>query len=413
VKILIVNSLYPPNVRGGAELSVQSLAESLVARGTEVVVATTAGQGATGISHFNAVKVVYLPVANLYWPFDHNARSAAQRKLWHILDVYNPVMKTRLARLIRRERPTIVHTSNLQGLSVAAWYAARAERVPIVHTLQDYYLTCARCSRYRDGRNCERTCWDCLPFLLARKRASACVAGVVGVSRFILDHHRDLGLFVNATISAVIPHVSPRGTVHRKANSPQASLTFGYLGRLVPEKGIELLLDTFAARGDKGWELLIAGEADNKYSRQLQQRHADLQNRSAIRFLGWVEPVEFFNQVDVLIVPSRWQEPLARVVQEAYAYGVPVVASNRGGMPEQIEDGVIGLLFDPDDPNSLAKAVNRILEDRSLAGRLGQNVRRRAEQNSMECVVNEYRNVYRSVLESIGQTTVRGDSEAR
>ena len=208
---MIVNSLYPPYVLGGAERSVQDLAEALAAPDIEIVVASTAGRGGAGTKVVNGVKVVHLPIANLYWPFDRVIRSPAHRKLWHLIDAYNPAMKAAVARLIRQERPSVVHTNNLQGISVAAWRAASAARIPILHTLYDYYLTCARCLRYRDGYSCEKTCWGCLPFLLARRRAAACVAGVVGVSRSILEHHRDHGFLAarnsvpSSATSALLP----------------------------------------------------------------------------------------------------------------------------------------------------------------------------------------------------------------
>ncbi|HEX9444992.1 MAG TPA: glycosyltransferase family 4 protein [Candidatus Binatia bacterium] len=407
MKILIVNSLYPPHVRGGAERHVQNLAESLAGRDIEVVVASTVEEGSARVDIVNAVKVVYLSIANLYWPFDRVVRSPGRRKLWHLVDAYNPAMKAELARLIGRERPSLLHTGNLQGISVAAWHAARAARLPVVHTLQDYYLTCGRCSRYRDGQNCARTCWDCLPFLMARRRASACVAGVVGVSRFILDHHRGLGLFANARFSAVVPHDSLPVPDSDAAEPRAATLTFGYLGRLVPEKGIDLLLDTFAAEKEGGWRLLIAGEGDAEYAGQLSRRVRP-ESRDSIRFLGWVDPGEFFSGIDVLIVPSRWQEPLPRVVLEAYSYGVPVIASRRGGIPEQVGDGRTGFLFDPDDPSALGEIVERVLKDRSLAGGLGQNALRHARENTSERMVHAYLDVYRAVLESAGSKPAGG-----
>src|SRR5262245_36411571 len=189
----MLNTLYHPHVGGGAERSVQILAETLVAQHTEVVVVSTVSSEAPTTNVLNGVKVVSLPIANLYWPFDRIERSRLRRKLWHVIDLYNPAMKSAVARLIHQERPTILHTNNLQAISVAAWRAARKAQVPVLHTLRDYYLTCARCLRYRNGRLCGRTCGTCLPFLLVRKRVSAAVTGVVGNSRAIHDHHRELG----------------------------------------------------------------------------------------------------------------------------------------------------------------------------------------------------------------------------
>jgi len=91
MKVLMVNNLYTPNVRGGAERSVQLLAEALVRAGVEVTVATTDERAGAPVD-VNGVRVVTLAIANLYWPFGNAAPSPLRRKLWHLLDVYNPLM---------------------------------------------------------------------------------------------------------------------------------------------------------------------------------------------------------------------------------------------------------------------------------------------------------------------------------
>lgn len=397
MRLLFVNSLYTPNVRGGAERSIQSLAEAFTARGHQATVASTVARDAGGERIVNGVKAVYLPIANLHWPFDRLLRPPARRKLWHLADAYNPGMKVEIGRVIRDERPDLVHTSNLQGISVAAWHAARAAGVPILHTLQDYYLTCGRCSRYRAGRTCESTCWDCLPLMVARRRASGAVSGVVGVSRYILDHHLRLGLFTNARFSSVIPHESPPVVGRESGSDAEAPLTFGYLGRLVPEKGLERLIDAFTARKSHGSRLLIAGVGEEGYSRELSRRAAN-HGQDNIDFSGWIDPPKFFRRVDALVLPSLWQEPLARVTLEAFAHGVPVVGSRRGGIPEAVKDGLNGLLFDPEEAGALVGAIDRVARDRALLRRLSENALQSARENSLDHIVNAYDDAYRQVL---------------
>ncbi|HTM09800.1 MAG TPA: glycosyltransferase family 4 protein [Verrucomicrobiae bacterium] len=398
MKVLFANNLYAPNVRGGAERAIQNLAEALVRRGDEAVVASTVSSGAPSERVINGVKAMYVPIANLYWPFDRIVRSSARRKLWHAADAYNPAMKHLIGRIISEERPDLVHSSNLQGISVGVWHAARAEGVPIVHTLQDYYLTCGRCSRYRNGRTCERTCWDCMPLFLARRRASEAVSAVVGVSRYILEHHRRLGLFSNANSTSVIPHESPAvPAMERPALPANAPVAFGYFGRLVPEKGIETLIDVFTARPAGEGRLFIGGEGEDAYSGELHRRAAR-RNARDISFLGWIEPADFFPQVDVLVLPSLWQEPLARVIPEAFSYGVPVIGSVRGGIPELVKDGLNGLLFDPDEPGALAAAIDRLREDRALLRGLSINAARSARENSLERILGEYDEAYAKAL---------------
>ncbi|HKA34491.1 MAG TPA: glycosyltransferase family 4 protein [Candidatus Binatia bacterium] len=413
MKILFVNALYEPNVRGGAERAIQNLAEALASAGAETVVASTVGAGKGSERNIRGVKVVYLPIANLHWPYDRVPRSSARRKLWHLADIYNLAMKVRLRRLMRDESPDIVHTSNLQGISVSAWRAASAERIPVLHTLQDYYLTCGRCTRYHNGRTCERTCWDCLPLLIARRRASACVSAVVGISRYILCHHREHGFFSAAKFSDVIAHDSPTVAAPAPVRPAGRPLTFGYFGRIVPEKGIERLIDAFNQSHGEGSRLLIAGEGEGRYQRDLRGRQSEGDNRDAIEFLGWIAPAEFFRQVDVLVLPSLWHEPLARVIVEANAHGVPVIGSARGGIPEGIEDGVTGLLFEPDEPGALPAAIDRLMREPSLVDKLGENARRRARDYAADRVVAKYLNAYSRVLalQAAGERLVTGPSE--
>jgi len=237
-----------------------------------------------------------------------------------------------------------------------------------------------------------------VPLLLARRRASAYVAGVVGISRYVLQHHQRLGLFAAAKFSAVIPHDSPALAAPVRARPADAPLTFGCFGRIVPEKGIERLIDAFNDGNRAGSRVLIAGEGDERYNRDLQRRQSKGKNSDAIEFLGWTAPAEFFHEIDALILPSLWPEPFGRVVLEANAHGVPVVGSARGGIPEAIEDGVTGLLFEPDEPGALRAAIDRLLREPSLAGELGENARRRARGYAIERIVEKYLDAYNKVL---------------
>ena len=115
-------------------------------------------------------------------------------------------------------------------------------------------------------------------------------------------------------------------------------LIIGYLGRIEVTKGIETLIDAAAALGDERCSLLIAGEGDPAYVDELRRRRSS----PAIAFLGKVDAAAFFARIHLLVVPSLWEEPLSRVIPEAYASGVTVVASRVGGMPEIVVEGQTG-----------------------------------------------------------------------
>jgi glycosyltransferase involved in cell wall biosynthesis len=92
-----------------------------------------------------------------------------------------------------------------------------------------------------------------------------------------------------------------------------------------------------------------------------------------VRFVGRVEPRDFYPQVDTVVVPSLWNEPLGMVVAEAFAFGKPVIGSRRGGIPEMIRDGENGLLFEPDEPGELIRCLRRIHNDAALRANLTAN----------------------------------------
>ncbi|WP_211129835.1 glycosyltransferase, partial [Serratia surfactantfaciens] len=91
MNILMVNTLYAPYAVGGAEVSVQLLAEELVKSGHKVRVLTLHNEKKRKKELLNGVDIVYLPLANIYWPFQKK-RGRISKLIWHLLDLYNPVM---------------------------------------------------------------------------------------------------------------------------------------------------------------------------------------------------------------------------------------------------------------------------------------------------------------------------------
>jgi glycosyltransferase involved in cell wall biosynthesis len=108
-----------------------------------------------------------------------------------------------------------------------------------------------------------------------------------------------------------------------------------------------------------GYRLLIAGKGEEKYVSVLRNKSADL----TIDFPGFVSLPEFFDTIDILLVPS-WEEPFGLVVLEGMASGIPVIATASGGPLEIIRSGVNGILVPPRDPKSLALAVASISAQR-------------------------------------------------
>lgn len=360
LKIAFVSTLYAPNEKGGAERTVQVLAEALVARGHEAVVISLAPDGVARQGELNGVRVYYVPLANLYWKQSETEHSAIVRMVWHAVDAYNPVMGARVRAILRTERPDIVQTGNLQGFSVSVWRAAAGLGIPLVQMLHDYYLACPKSTMFKAGENCARPCPGCRVLTLPRRAYSNLPAAVISLSRRLLERVESGGLF-EAVAHKLIIHGADnhRPQVRPRTNKPPGSaIVAGYLGRMECTKGIEVLLEATRRLHPQQISVVLSGTGPQKYVQALQRRYAS----SNVHFLGFTKPAELFERIDVLVVPSVWEEPLGRVIYEGYAHGIPAVVANVGGMPEIVDAGRTGFVVERGDADALARCLQREID---------------------------------------------------
>jgi len=348
--ILMIASGYPPDIRGGGEISTQLLAECLVTQGQTVTVLSAADRESRDI--VNGVAVHRIPSPNIDWNFD-KSRSSVNKLLWHVGENWNPRARAVVRRKIDEINPDIVVTSTIENFGGEAWRAANDAATPVVHILRSYFLLCWQGSMFRDGRNCARPCPECRLATLGRRDATHQLSGVVGITRFIMQAHETAGLFSSqrqAGQNIILP--DPVMAVSA-ARSSGHRLRFGFLGMLTPNKGVERLLETWTSSRPPGAVLSIAGTGQDDYVASLKALAPE-----GVEFTGWVSSESFLDSIDFLIVPSVWNEPFGRIVVEAFARGVPVLGSRTGGIPELIEVGRTGDLFDSTE-TSIRDVIHR------------------------------------------------------
>jgi glycosyltransferase involved in cell wall biosynthesis len=154
-----------------------------------------------------------------------------------------------------------------------------------------------------------------------------------------------------------------------------------FVGRMIPDKGADVLLEAVARLDRDDVELTLvgsqnfdAGATPSPFERDLRTRAAALGDRvRLLPFTPRAEVAEVYRQADVVVVPSRWAEPFALTVMEGMASGVPVVASSVGGIPEVMGDASV--LVRPDDPSELAAALEALADDEALRRRIGSACR--------------------------------------
>lgn len=408
-RVLLVNTLYAPYQVGGAERSVRFLAQALREEGFDTTVACTDPGAGIREDDVDGVRVYRVGLRNVYWPFGEVERSAASKVVHHALDDGNPLMAAAFAKVLDTVRPALVHTNNIAGFSSAIWKATKRRGVPVVHTLRDYHLLCVRATMFRNGRICGTPCADCRLLTLRRRRATRHVDTVVGISRAVLAEHLDRGLFAGAhnTIIYNPSRISPR--MPRGNVGGEGRVTFGYLGRVSPEKGIEFLLHVLRSVGTEGWHLRVGGTGDPEYMNRL----GALAHGLPVEFAGHVDPEAFFPTIDVLIAPSLWHEPMGRIIIEAFGYGIPVVGSRRGGIPELIAEGVTGWTFDPSVPDDLRMRLEALSQAREQLTRMKDACREAALAFAPPVVARRYADLFRLQLADLqadlhGHPTGRG-----
>ncbi|HIC87371.1 MAG TPA: glycosyltransferase [Aquificae bacterium] len=359
-KVMIFNNLYAPYIIGGAEKSTQILAEGLLKCGLEVSVVTTCNKDYTDI--VNGVKVYYVRVPNLYWVYECKRQSKLKKPFWHLIDSYNP-FTGKIADILNKENPDIVHTNNLAGFSVSVWKLIKSRNIPIVHTLRDYYLLCPRAIMFNEKtlKNCEKQCLVCKFYSFPKKLLSNKVDAVVGVSKFILNKHLNFGYFKNALIKTYIynPIVKRNNLPLNKNKSSKIRL--GFVGLLSKQKGIEFLLEKFVNLNMENIELHIYGRGITpEYEKFLKDKFSKYPN---IFFHGFKkDEKEIYKNIDILITPSLFNEPCARVVIEAMSYKIPVLASNKGSMSELIVPGKNGYIFDLEKSKDFRHKLVKLIE---------------------------------------------------
>ena len=389
MKVAFVNTLYQPNEIGGAERAVRTLAEALVARGHEAVVISLDPKGEGGSAVIEGVKVHYVPLANVYsvtTPVEDRARW--RTALWHTFDAYNPVMGARVRRILAEERPDVIETNNLLGFSVAVWRAAQALGIPVVQVLHDYYLGCPNSCMLNNGSNCATQCATCKVWTTPRRMLSHIPRTISSVSRRTLQRVEAAGMFSRVPRKVIVPSAfdSHRQPVPRDDKPPGGPLTVGFLGRIDQIKGLEVLLQAVHALPADRIALLIGGNGEQRYVDGLKQRYA----RDNVRFLGFTNPAAFFAQIDALVVPSIWEDPLPRVIFEAYAFGVPPIVARIGGMPEIVEHDVTGYVFRANDSPALTELLAGLIEKGFPARRLGAAAQARSQGFSVEDVLRAH-----------------------
>lgn len=308
---------------------------------------------------------------------------------------WNRTTYRELQQLIRRERPDLMHCTNLFPLiSPAAYDAAHDSGLPVVQSLHNYRLLCPQAQLVRNDRVCERCLGKCFPWpgvwhacYRGSTRASAVVAAMLawhrlrgtwldGVDQYIALTEFARDKYVAGGLPskklAVKPNFLPVDPGPGRGSGAYAV----FVGRLSPEKGVRTLLDAWRRLGGQ-IPLKILG--DGPLATQVQEAAAQ---DSAMQWLGqrtWNDVLGVIGEARFLILPSLGYETFGLSIIEAYAKGTPVVVSRLGAVAELVDHGRTGWHVTPGDASDLAESVQRLWGDEATLCRYRGQARQEFE----------------------------------
>jgi len=310
----------------------------------------------------------------------------------------------RLARLIRKVRPHILHTHTAKAGAVgraAALLAGNARPPVVVHTFHGHVLR-----GYFDPlstrvfRQLERTLARSTTALVAvspQVRDDLVELDVAPATRFAVVR---LGIELDQRVS---PGSNGRGETRRVLGIGERPFTVGWIGRMTGIKRTDDVLLAFKSLRERGIDARLCLVGDGPDRDQVERRAHELGVMRETLFLGYQEQVaSFFAAFDVFVLPSA-NEGTPVTAIEALAAGKPVVATRVGGIPDVVRDGEDGFLVAPGDVEALADRLAELATDDALRERMGEAARARVrERYSVERLVDDVDRLYRSLLEAEG-----------
>jgi glycosyltransferase involved in cell wall biosynthesis len=372
-------------IRGGAERVMFEEMEWLHERGDTVRVFSRKNDISTGLRD-----------EDLFPPkVDFQSTSALTKISTAVNIIHNRRSGGLFRQFCERSQPDIAHCHNIYaGLTTAMLDVCRSIGIPSILTLHDYKLICPTYSSLCHGTVCT-ACeggkfYHCL---LKRCHKSSYQASLVSTvesyfnrwfgkylqahfivvpSRFMFDR-----MIKNGIPSQKLRYI-PNGVAHQRFSPVYDGRYLLYVGRLAREKGLRTLIEASAG---SGVDLRIVGDGPER--EPLQQWVKDCR-ADHISFLGYQSGAQLRDTIGgaaIVVVPSEWHENASMVILEAMACGKPVIASRMGGIPEQVEDGQTGLLFDAGNVEGLRHAIQTLVSDPERRRYMGCAARQRVEEH--------------------------------
>ena len=369
MKIGIYNDWWYPDLVGGTERSALEISQGLISHygASQIVIATLSNSVRTKESIHGGTNQIRVGTFTLRSNYITTLSVRLLERIRLSLDIVSPL---RVARAFRRHgvKIVVVHNMDRVGLKFI-FILKRLYRIQIIRIVHDLSDTCIRRTRFKNNENCKQTCFSCRPKSMIYKRASSVYFNsVICNSKFTMDKLLSLH-YVPKNINYGYVTFSPNNmepiVIRDRISMGVAKI--GYVGRISPEKGIETLMESLKivkSNFQIDSELFIVGKGNQDYIANLRRFASNLE--IVAHFVDYNSaPFEYLrSRVDLIVIPSKWEETLGRVAFEASENGFQVMVSDIGGLPEAAAlSGKDFFTFTPGDVEDLARSIRSFVSD--------------------------------------------------
>jgi glycosyltransferase involved in cell wall biosynthesis len=401
MKICLLSNLYYPYIIGGAELYVGRIAGHLAKNNQVFVITTKPYDGLRSLSSSleiqKGIKVYKFFPLNVYHTYHAQKTITLIKPIWHTLDLWNLHSYHLIRKILNQEKPDVVHIHNLGGFSLSTFDAIKYLNLPSVYTLHDYYFLSPLATLFFSGKVSEKELFPGRVLTSVKRRIIDSKPDlVISPTKFVMDLARRNEFFAGSRKS-VLPH-GIEIPCYTDIDKDYETIDILYAGSVSLHKGVHILIQAFKQINSNRVRLHIAGEGPNLKE---SKRMAAADRR--IRFYGFQSGEgfrELYKQANVTVVPSLWYEVFSLVILESFCYGTPVVASNIGGIPEVIEDGYNGFLFEAGNVAELRKALEDLIENRELLEDLNKNALASVKKYEISKHIEKLKLLYKSVAKN-------------
>jgi len=396
MKICLIAPLFKPWSTGGAEIYAEILTRELSQDNNVVVITTQGPQERNSEYQGSNLRVIEFNPKNIitYYDFATSQKMNFFRKfLWRIIDLWNFSSYHAIKKILVQEKPDIVHTNGIRGVSPMVFKAIKTLKIPHVHVLHDHSLISQWASLFRNGRPISKLNIFDKIYIWYLRGISSSAHTVISPSKYLMDVHTRLGYFKNSE-KVIIPigcDIECKEKPKEKNNKK-----FLFIGQFLEGKGILTAIKAFQKIHDKEVEFHIIGRGP--FEMRIKK---EIQNNPRIILHGYV-PHEKINSIleecSFLVVPSIWPEPAALVINEGMRRGLPVIGSNIGGTPEFIQQNYNGFLFKAGDVNSLYTIIKYVINEKYDYYNLSSNAIKSSKNFSVEHQIQSTIDVYKKIL---------------